>query len=521
MLSRGLFAVSGVLFWFVAARCYSVEAIGLASAVISASSLILFFAGLGMGPVLVRFLPRSSEKKKLLATLFLFSLILLGLLLTVFIFGIKSFLPQAASFDLIDTRILFVASVISFFVFYVLEAVLVAFKRTGALVATDVLQYFPRIVFLPLMVGWGGSGIYFANGLSAALAVVAGLFFMRDKMGPGNGQSGFDPGLLRETLPLSLVNFFSSATLFLPGVLIPLVIVRWFSEREAGFFYLPWMMFSVYASFLGSATGTLLMKASHGEDPEPLFKKTVAVTIFLVVAGALVFLPFAPAILGIFKKEFQSESLVILRILFLSIFFFPVHQIYITLCNIRRDVVRIGWVAFVFLALLAIFSIILFVRQGVAIFAWAWFWANVVTAGFVLLLVTLDRRKGIQRNFDSSLEPIVSREYNSPEERQGRYLWLGRQFQKKRLDFHWKRKWKSMRSNFLSEKTGLERWPMTEPQRHTLVASGAFVVVGCFILYLALFGLHVVDPKGLILMVGFLAAVTMIATQKRKRNPLL
>ena len=168
--------------------------------------------------------------------------------------------------------ILFVASVISFFVFYVLEAVLVAFKRTGALVATDILQYFPRIVFLPLMVGWGGSGIYFANGLSAALAVVAGLFFMRDKMGPGNGQSGFDPGLLRETLPLSLVNFFSSATLFLPGVLIPLVIVRWFSEREAGFFYLPWMMFSVYASFLGSATGTLLMKASHGEDPEPLFK---------------------------------------------------------------------------------------------------------------------------------------------------------------------------------------------------------------------------------------------------------
>jgi len=62
---------------------------------------------------------------------------------------------------------------------------------------------------------------------------------------------------------------------------------------------------------------------------------------------------------------------------------------------------------------------------------------------------------------------------------------------------------------------------MTEPQRHKLVASGSLVVVGCLILYLVLFGFHAVDPKGLVLMAGFLAAAVMIGTHKHKRNPLI
>ena len=66
-----------------------------------------------------------------------------------------------------------------------------------------------------------------------------------------------------------------------------------------------------------------------------------------------------------------------------------------------------------------------------------------------------------------------------------------------------------------------ERWPMTEPQRYKLVASGAVIALAGLLLYLALFGMHAVDSKGLILMAVFFAAAVRISTIKHKHNPMI
>ncbi len=62
---------------------------------------------------------------------------------------------------------------------------------------------------------------------------------------------------------------------------------------------------------------------------------------------------------------------------------------------------------------------------------------------------------------------------------------------------------------------------MTEPQRHKLVASGAVIAVAGFVLYLAVFGMRALDPKGLVLMVVFFSVVAKISTVKHVRNPML
>ena len=62
---------------------------------------------------------------------------------------------------------------------------------------------------------------------------------------------------------------------------------------------------------------------------------------------------------------------------------------------------------------------------------------------------------------------------------------------------------------------------MTEPQRHKLVASGALVAVAGVVLYLILFGFHAVDPKALILMIGFFAIAAKLSTIKHKHNPMI
>ncbi len=62
---------------------------------------------------------------------------------------------------------------------------------------------------------------------------------------------------------------------------------------------------------------------------------------------------------------------------------------------------------------------------------------------------------------------------------------------------------------------------MTEPQRHKLIVSGALTVVACLVLYLIVFGFHALDPKSLIILVGFFAMAAKLSTVKHKRNPML
>jgi len=62
---------------------------------------------------------------------------------------------------------------------------------------------------------------------------------------------------------------------------------------------------------------------------------------------------------------------------------------------------------------------------------------------------------------------------------------------------------------------------MTEPQRHKLVAGGAVAVTVCLVLYLIVFGFHSLDPKSLVLFVGFFAVAAKLSTVKHKHSPMV
>ena len=57
-------AGSGFFFWVIAARFYSAEEVGLASAIISAMGLVSLLSLLGFDISLVRFLPEREDKQE-------------------------------------------------------------------------------------------------------------------------------------------------------------------------------------------------------------------------------------------------------------------------------------------------------------------------------------------------------------------------------------------------------------------------------------------------------------------------
>ena len=387
MLSKLSFAVSGILFWYVATRMYSVAEIGLASALTSAASLILFISFFCQTDTFVRFLPQSEKKETVFSTFVLFSLVMLGLICFLSIMKADLFFPDLQKDFTGLWKLYFVAYVLFFFIFQVLEGLLISFKHTDGVLLLTLTQNFLRIGMLVFLSAWGAAGIFWANGFGACAAVfLGGLFFLK-KGWPLKWSAEFNPGIFQDLLPFSAVNFLNASSTFLPGTLLPIFVLHLFSKQEAGFFYLPWMMFMIYASFFSTIMSVFVMKTSHGESPDALWKKMVGSASFVVIVGVLVFVLGAVPILAIFKKDFAEYSAATLRILFSSFFFYPVHQIYTTLANVRRETAKVGVVSAVLMTSFIVFCFLFFPAGKIELFAWAWLAANAVTAGFVLFLI--------------------------------------------------------------------------------------------------------------------------------------
>ena len=66
MANSGVIAILGFVFWVVAARLYSTENVGLGAALISANQLLSFIGTVGLGFGIIRFLPDTEDKARLL-----------------------------------------------------------------------------------------------------------------------------------------------------------------------------------------------------------------------------------------------------------------------------------------------------------------------------------------------------------------------------------------------------------------------------------------------------------------------
>ena len=71
MLSSGIQAALGFIFWIVMARLFSTGDVGKASSLISATALIAYFSLFGLNSTLVRFLPTTHDKGPLITGAFI------------------------------------------------------------------------------------------------------------------------------------------------------------------------------------------------------------------------------------------------------------------------------------------------------------------------------------------------------------------------------------------------------------------------------------------------------------------
>lgn len=391
--SRISLGLSGILFWWGAARFYSIEEVGVGAVLISAASFLIFLSCLGITSTFLRFLPGNKEKREILETFSIFSLILLFLFSFIFLTGLDFFSPKLIFLRSLYYFPFFLIFVVSMQICNILDSFFIAFKLTNMVLFKGIIQNFSRILFLFLLLPFGGFGIFASNSIAGILAIVVSViyFVKTQKDFHINLKMGIKTNvpLFKKLLPFSLTNFLSTIPLNLPGMVFPIIILSLFSAKETGLFYIPWMIFLTYSSLINYANSIFLMKVSYGEDINKLFRLTLFICLALGATGGVLFICWGDKILLVFSKEIARGSLAILKTLFYSIFFFITNQIYITLLNIKKDVLRIGLVSSLMVAGIIIFSFLLIPKMKIDGIAYAWLISNAIVSGYIIIEVLL------------------------------------------------------------------------------------------------------------------------------------
>lgn len=358
-------AIIGFVFWIIAARFYTVETVGLASAIISATMLLTHFALLGMDYAIIRFLPNAGKDfNSMINSSFIITGLAALVLALLFIAGVGLWVPEILFLRenpaLLCAFVLFTASAT---LYAFLERVFVAGRRAVFTLVQgtvlNVLRLILIVVFANLFAAFGIYGAWWIS-LTAAFTISVFLFLPRV-------QTGYRPRpeirlkVLKNLIRFSLTNYLASLLWFVTIFALPLMVVNRLGVEENAYFYIAWQLANVLFAISISISFSLLAEGSH--DEEKLGRNTrrsLVFTFAMVLPAVLLILLFGDRILSIFGSVYAENSVGLLRIAALSAIPVSFNQVYFSVKRVEmkmKSVIAVN--AFTTVGTLVLSSILL------------------------------------------------------------------------------------------------------------------------------------------------------------------
>lgn len=385
ILSGGALNLTGFLFWLLAARLYSTEDVGVASAAISAISLLTLVATLGLDYALIRYLPGAGDKARgmINSSLTLTGLISIALAL-VFLAGLTLWSPALLFIRQNPVySMIFIATTVFTTLRTLSERILIG-KRRANLSLTQGLV-FSLLRFAPLVVLAGffqSFGIFTSWGIAVTLATVLSIIFLLPRV-----ETGYRPfpvirksiiaGMIRFSLSNQIAAIFWAATPYI----LPLVVINLLGAESTAYFYIAWAVGSVLFMIPVATSFSLFAEGSHNEERlgHDIMRSLKLILVILIPAIAAVLL-LGDKILLIFGRDYAENATGLLRMLAISSLPLSINFLYFSKKRVElamRSVVGLTFLtAFVTMAL----SYVLLPRIGLIGVGIGWLAAQSITA---------------------------------------------------------------------------------------------------------------------------------------------
>ena len=337
----------GFAFWWVAARQFSPEAVGFASAAISAMTLLGTLCMLGLGTLLIRELPRQPGKAVALISSALLLVGAVGATIgLIFALGVPSLSPNLQPLRASAPAVALFAAGVSFTtVGMVLDQALFGFLRGDLQLWRNSLFAGAKLAALTLAAFWlaqrAGLTIYTTWLIGDALSSTALAAYAVFK-GKWNGRIPRPQlGLLRELGPSALQHHLLNLLMMGPNMALPLIVTIVISATMNAWFYVAFLLADI-VYVVPQALVTALYAVSSAQ-PEALARKarfTLGLSaIACIVANCVLFLG-SKQLLGLFGPGYVAQGVWSMRILGLAAIPFFIKDHYISICRVQDRIAQ-------------------------------------------------------------------------------------------------------------------------------------------------------------------------------------
>lgn len=337
----------GFAFWWLAARMFSTEAVGLATATISTMTLLGSFAVLGFGTLLIGELPRQRGKESSIISAAALLVGGMGIILGVLYALVAPHLSTA--FQALGAN---VENIALFAVGVSLTAITLVLDQAFIGLLRGELQFWRNALFAGAKLGalfaaslWlarvTGLTIYATWVIGTVFSLVALAGFALIKGAKPGRMHAPQWGWLRKLGPEALKHHGLNLSLEAPTLILPAMVTIMLSTTITAWFYVAWSLSGV-ANTISAALATTLFAVSSAQ-PAALARKlrlTLGLAFVACVLINIVLLLGARQILGLFGHSYSAQAVFSLSILSVESFPFIIKNHYIALSRIRGRIGR-------------------------------------------------------------------------------------------------------------------------------------------------------------------------------------
>jgi O-antigen/teichoic acid export membrane protein len=332
-------AFFGFFFWIINARLFSVEQIGLATALISSVSMISSLSLIGLNTGIIRYLPKSNRKEDKINTVITIILFITLVLSFIYIFGLHYFSPRLS---FINNNIIYVFIFISIAIFLSLESIysniFTAYRNTKYTFYKSIIGSIFKVVSPFVLATLGVYAIFISASLGSVIAFFMSLIILYRVFGY-KLRLTIKKDIFSRMFKLSFGNYIAGFAASLPLNLLPVMIINNLGAKQAAFYYMDMLIVSTLNTIVSSTGQALFAEGSNNEkELKKHIIKSVKLTLSILIPSILFIIVFGKYILLFFGKEYSNQGIILLYLLSLSVVFTSINGMLSAILNTKGKV---------------------------------------------------------------------------------------------------------------------------------------------------------------------------------------
>lgn len=367
----------GLGYWWLAARSYDADVVGINAAMITSMTLVASASDLGLKNGLVRFAAVAGRStRRLVAGSYG---VAAGVAVVVAAVVVLLFPDAVGDPDALGPvpAALFVVGAATWAVFNLQDSVLTSFGRSSwVLVENTAYGIIKFVGLLALAAGSARFGIFYSWTVPVAvLIIVVNVGILRIPTSDEPTRVG-----LRELSRYAGTDFVASTLWKVATLGMPLFVIVLLSEADAAYYHVAWSTAYVLYLLVSSVSEAIVADGASGPPEPSRLRRALAITLAVVVPAAVGTVAVAPWVMRVFGAEYQDAGTTTLRFLALSAIPYAITGSIIAIARVeqRLGVIMSSYAGIV--GLLGVSAWLLGDRHGVGGIGAAWLIAQTVVA---------------------------------------------------------------------------------------------------------------------------------------------